>query len=468
MDALTEKSIMSNTVVLLLLCTILTLGCQSSHVQNEVLIGTGFSKQIHPLDGAQEAVSMALESLGSQKVKGIIFYENYKEHDSEGEIGQTISNMVPEGTPVVGIRAIPHTNAGVLWEHSIAVMAFGGEEFQCNASYGLLNEDRLALGKEVGTPLKNVRDIALAVVLADPKLSFAPDDISVEDFLHGLHQTLPEGTVVFGGNAEPSTESPGHSMQFYNDQVFEQAVVAMGIGGPIRIIGETGSEFAPSGRTAMVTKSIGKWIVELDGRPAADVYRELTGKSSDDPITFDNVDPIGIDLGDDQLYVRMILYEKVEADTYKAKEDYQKVYLNEKKREKYVAEAVELPEKSLRFVAEVPVGTNIYGMTYRPDPNIVLRSATLTVERALSQIKSSEHPLAILTSSCCSRRRRLIRIKPDADEVLEGIKPALVESVPILGFDAWGELGPIHSPFKGLPYQYQQHSFLTAVIVTSK
>ena len=59
-------------------------------------------------------------------------------------------------------------------------------------------------------------------------------------------------------------------------------------------------------------------------------------------------------------------------------------------------------------------------------------------------------------------------MKPDADEVLEGIKPALVESIPVFGFDAWGELGPINSPFKGLPYQYQQHSFLTAVIVTSK
>jgi len=92
--------------------------------------------------------------------------------------------------------------------------------------------------------------------------------------------------------------------------------------------------------------------------------------------------------------------------------------------------------------------------------------AAVGIERALSQLRQGEVPLVVLTSSCCARRYRLRELDPRADEVRQGIRLAPgASAIPVFGLDAWGELGPINSPYKGLPYQYQQHTFVSGLLV---
>ncbi len=58
--------------------------------------------------------------------------------------------------------------------------------------------------------------------------------------------------------------------------------------------------------------------------------------------------------------------------------------------------------------------------------------------------------------------------KGNDDEVPEAILPALKTAVPIFGFYAWGELGQIKGEYQGLKHQYQQHTFVSALIGIKK
>lgn len=442
--------------LVLAVAVILTAACnRQASTGRDFTVATGWSQDADPRIAAERAVRMAVGRLGSSPLKGVIFYENFPRHARERETGEVVQKIAG-AAQTIGVRAIPYCDQGALWENSVVALAIGGRDATVQTASAPLNDDRLSLGRDIGRKIADALRPRLVMVLSEPNLSFAADHISVEDFLGGLKETFGEQAMVFGGNGLPDDD--GRSVQFHNGKSMGNAVVAMGIAGPVRFIGSNTNEFEPVDRVITVTKARGKWVMEFDGRPAAEVYRELSGKKPGQPITYDDVDPIGVDLGDGQLYVRMVLFEK------KAKYTAQ-----EARRKDYIEESKDLPVGSLRFVAEVPEGTRARVLVYKRDPKRILQSAAVGVERALSQMQEGEKPLVVLTSSCCARRFRLRDLDPRADEVKEGIRLASgAQTVPVFGLDAWGELGPIHTPYKGLPYQYQQHTFVSGVLVLSR
>jgi hypothetical protein len=441
---------------LLLFCgALLGLGLQGiglAAAPGDFYASTGRSENPDPIAAAREATRMALDRLGTKEIKGVIFYENYLAHPAEAQIGQAVAE-VAGNVPTIGVRAIPHSDAGTLWEHSLAVMAIGGKDARVKVASLPLHDDRLTMGKTLAETLKSVRNLKLVMVLSEPHLSFAPEHVSVENFLHGMRQTLGPKVMLFGGNGLPDDAS--HCAEFINGRRLESSVVVMGIGGPVRFIGTNTNEFAASKETDTVTRARGKWVIEFDGRPAADVYRELSRKKPGEPISYDDVDPIGVDLGDGQIYLRMVLFERKAGYT-----------AEEAKQQDYIKESQDLPIGSLRFVAEVPVGTKAHVMRYQKSAKCILDSATVAFEHSLSLLKTGEKPLLALTSSCCARRTRLRQLDPKADEVRQGVQPAMkMGALPVFGLDAFGELGPINVPYKGLPYQYQQHTFVSGLLV---
>ena len=70
-----------------------------------------------------------------------------------------------------------------------------------------------------------------------------------------------------------------------------------------------------------------------------------------------------------------------------------------------------------------------------------------------------------MVSNCCARGMRLRTYREgNDDEVIEAILPALKTEVPVFGFYAWGELGQIKGSYEGLKHQYQQHTFVSALV----
>ncbi len=100
----------------------------------------------------------------------------------------------------------------------------------------------------------------------------------------------------------------------------------------------------------------------------------------------------------------------------------------------------------------------------KPEP--ILASAKSAITESVATVaKAAQDPVLCLVSDCCARGMRLRTFrKGNDDEVKEAIAPALGSGVPIFGFYAWGELGRIQGEYQGMKHQYQQHTFVSALV----
>ncbi len=272
-------------------------------------------------------------------------------------------------------------------------------------------------------------------------LSFdTTEGVSVEDFIRGVLDTTGKDVTLFGGNCMPNDYPDDKGgIQFLDDETLDGCVVAMGIGGPIGVHANHTNEFTPSDETVTVTKADDKWIYEFDNKPATDVYRELRGMAAEDDFTSDWQHPTGVIVADEKVYLRMVLEEDKE-------------------------------KKGLRFVAAVPEGTKVKILIGGFDAEAIVEAAREGITESLEKAGDAK-PLLALLSDCCARGGRLRQFrKSDECEVKLAIAPALEGKgdVPIFGFYAWGELGPIAGEFNGLPCMYQQHTFVSAVLTEEK
>jgi hypothetical protein len=234
-------------------------------------------------------------------------------------------------------------------------------------------------------------------------------------------------------------ETDKGGVQFVGDEMLTGHVVALGIGGPIAVHANHTNEFEPSTETVTVTKAEDKWVHEFDGKPAAAVYRQIRGMKADEPFTSDWQHPIGVVVAEDKVYLRMVLEEDQET-------------------------------QGLRFVAAVPVGTKVKILKGGDKAEAIVASAKQGIEQSLYKAGGAE-PRLVLLSNCCARGMRLRKFREgQEDEVKLAVLPALADhdGVPVFGFYAWGELGPIAGPFAGLSCMYQQHTFVSAVLTEAK
>ncbi len=421
-----------------------------------------------PAAAAKAAATQAIEDLGVP-AKGLIFYEYYPktvmvtvketvtsddgtEEEIEKEVPDPEKDMlvlpairsVAGSIPVIGCRARSLVNDGTKLSDTVAVMAIGGKDVSCKVVKAKLVTDRKAVGAAVAEGLEDIEDLKLVMALSEMNLSFdTAEGVSVEDFIRGVLDVTGNEVTLFGGNCMPNDYPDDKGgVQSIDDETLEGHVVAMGIGGPIAVHANHTNEFALSEETVTVTKAEDKWILELDDKPAAEVYRRIRGMKPEDPFSEDGEHPIGVIVTPDEkkVYLRMVLEEDNE-------------------------------RGALLFVAAVPVGTKIKILIGGLDAQAILDSAGEGIAESLRKAGDAE-PLVALLSDCCARGGRLRKFRQSEEcEVKQAILPAMGEQggkFPIFGFYAWGELGPIAGEFGGLPCMYQQHTFVSAVLTETK
>lgn len=407
-----------------------------------------------PEKAGETAAANAVQALGCP-AKGIIFYEYFPKmaKDKEGkdkEVPDTDKEkkVLPgvraaaKDVPLIGCRANSLVNGGTMLTNTVACLALGGEKIACKAAKAPLADDRLAVGKQLAGAVKDLADLKVIFALSEMRLSFeTKEGVSVEDLIRGVQETVGKEVALFGGNCMPNDyETDKGGIQFFNGEVLSGHVVAMAIGGPLAVYANHHNEFEPSHEIATVTKAKDKWVYEFDGRPATEVYRRLRGMRPDEPFTSDWQHPVGVVVAPFKVYLRMVLEEDKE-------------------------------KKGLRFVAALPVGTRVKILKGGADSKAILQSAHDGTAEMLRKA-GGERPLVVLLSDCCARGMRLREFGQPGDcEIKGGVLPALGKDnagVPIFGFYAWGELGPIAGPFKGLACMYQQHTFVSAVLCGAK
>jgi hypothetical protein len=407
-------------------------GTFSSGTGGAVRFSLAYASGEDPDKAAFDAASAAIGNLGG-KPRGILFFESYEREDESRAAGMAVDRAA-SGTPNIGVFAEALVNGGVLKSSGVAVLAVGGEKAICSTMHVRLDRDRYKLGEGIGMQMQAVRELKLIIALSEPHLSFEPG-VDVEGFLHGVSDTLGPDVMLWGGNGKEIPADSMKSRQFCNGQMFVNEVVAMGIGGAFDVIGENQTEFMPCCEPQTVTKNDGKWVLELGGKPAAQVYRACRGMAEDEPFTYDDLHPVGVILDESgHLYVRQIL---------------------EYDRER----------EALRFISEIPAGSRIHVLKGGQSVPAIYDSARAGIKSMLDKACGKE-PLALFVSNCCARGFRLDALAGGSgDEVANAWLPALSDrGIPVFSFYAYGEIGPIPGGFRGLNYQYQQHSFVAVML----
>ncbi len=107
-----------------------------------------------------------------------------------------------------------------------------------------------------------------AILLLGDPFSFAPDP-----WLQKLHAVAP-GLKVMGGMASAS-QVPRQNRLLLDDQVFEDGAVGVALGGPVVIRSLVSQGCRPIGRPMIVTRAERNLIRDLGRRPCLEVLREV-------------------------------------------------------------------------------------------------------------------------------------------------------------------------------------------------
>jgi len=427
-----------------------------------VAFGVAACTNRDPAVAGRTAVEDAVERLGVP-AKGIVFFEYFPKTitatvtDEEGHERQE-EREVPDAdkerrlleavseaagkTPVIGCRERSLVAEGVQPADTVAVLAVGGDDVQCRAASAKLSGDRNAVGTALAKALGGAEKLDLVVALSETGLAYDEGSgTAAADFVRGvLGAADGKDLVLFGGGGMPDdgASEPG-SAQFCGGKMLEGHVVALGIAGPIALQASHAHEFTPAENTLKVTKSSGRWVFELDGRPAAAVYREVRGMEPDDEFTVNWQHPLGLVAGPDEVCLRMVHGEDRE-------------------------------NGALEFATPIPEGSEVKVLFGGGDAGAVLDSAGRAVSQSFEQAGDAK-PLVVLAAESFARARRLREFRPGGEDQLgEAIASARGEheETPIFGFCAYGGLGPVTGELRGRKCAYHQHTFLSVVVTEEK
>ena len=230
-----------------------------------VRAGLGVSTGDDPRLAAEEAVAAALA--GGLRPDGALLLAT-PDHGPEmktllGAACDALGTRTVVGAQVHGLLAAGQELEG---GRAVGVLAIEGLEL-----HGFLLEtgpaDAASMAEEIAAHLGDAACAEdLVVLLPDPRA------VDLERLLEGARRELSPAQVVGAGAALLGSDPP---LQWCGRDVASNAVAALVLRGarPPRV-GVT-QACRPGSPLLTVTRTQGHWILELDGRPALDVYREV-------------------------------------------------------------------------------------------------------------------------------------------------------------------------------------------------
>jgi small ligand-binding sensory domain FIST len=240
-----------------------------------VRAGVGSSNGKSASAAAEEAARSALEAAGVDRFDAALLFATPHYADSLPALLETATRSLGTGAVVgataLGVLARGYEHEGVPAVALLGVRGIDARAFllpDLRAEAGHIGEE---LAAQLGGPASE-RD--LLVLLPDP-LALAPGP-----FLEGLRRELGSARVVGAGAAGVGSAPP---LQWCGTEIASGALagIALRAGSPPRI-GVT-QACRPVTGALVATRVEGNWLLELDGRPALDVFREAArGPLADD------------------------------------------------------------------------------------------------------------------------------------------------------------------------------------------
>jgi small ligand-binding sensory domain FIST len=235
--------------------------------------GAGCSSAPNPANAAAEATDVALRSAGLRSADAVLCFATTAYGGAYPLIVRTVAERASTAN-VAGCSA-----AGVIaGEYEIesgaalAVMVMGGVSARRIFIPSLRGRGR-GVAAEIATAVADTRDPALLCLFAD---TYNFDN----DLFEALDARLPPGVAVVGGGASEDG-SIGETFQFCGDVVSSNAVSGMVLCGNLSVAVGAASACVPVGQCYRVTAAKDNVLIELDGRPAFEVFSEAIGPLSD-------------------------------------------------------------------------------------------------------------------------------------------------------------------------------------------
>jgi hypothetical protein len=270
------------------------------------------------------------------------------------------------GVPVVGCSSAGEFDAAGPATHSVLALALGGPglTFSVSAVSGSPPRDA---GARVAAC---VGDIAahphqVLMLLADG------GSATHADIVRGAYSVAGAGVPIVGGVAgHPEFGHDADCAIFYGGTVLHDAVLGVAIGSDAPLGIGVRHGWRPMGEPVLITGAEPGRVLELDGRPAADVYRERLGE--DDPADLTVLGhPLGMQQRAGEAHIRSVM---VDGD----------------------------PDRGLRCAA--PAGALAWIM--EADPDGVIDAADRACTDALATLGGAD-PCALLTFGCAARLKYL-------------------------------------------------------------
>jgi len=373
------------------------------------LASSVFSDEIESLDAGRGAGEALLARFGEDRPKAVIAYATMN-HDQPAVL-EGLRAALGKDTLLLGCSVQGVVSDDQLTEDglALAVMGFGGDSVRCAAAFEReIQADSKEKGRKLAQALK--RDLGgepkIVVLFYDPLCG-----VDVQAMLDGMR--LEVDCPLVGGAAGQPWGPPRQTFQYWDREVFSHGVVALGLAGQFSCEIGICHGTAPTGITSLVTKAAGNQVIEIDGRPAADVWRETTGCREEDLAHQSHFASwaVGVELQGAHGQVERVIRG---------------------------AFGFDFSTGAMILQAAVPEGTKVM-LHHRTIEDVL--SGTEKMGAELRTRLAGQTPWAVLGFECAARTYPFLGPSNTAKEH-EQLRGAIAPESPWLGMMAWGEIGP--------------------------
>ncbi|NVB43226.1 FIST C-terminal domain-containing protein [Pseudenhygromyxa sp. WMMC2535] len=176
------------------------------------------------------------------------------------------------GARIAGCTSFAEIDQHGAKTHSVTAMGMCLFEVEAELFFAELSGDDLQSGRELGQQIAQF----------EPKLLLLfPDGVRADPpkLVRGIQELAGVDFPIVGGCAGENAHLLRQTWQFIDDRAMSGGAVAIGLRGPLTIQTSSGSGFEPLGRERVCTRvEDDKLVLEIDGEPAVEMYRQLLGE----------------------------------------------------------------------------------------------------------------------------------------------------------------------------------------------
>ncbi len=305
--------------------------------------------------------------------------------------------------PVVGCSTAGEIGPVGVSDGAAVVVALGGPGFRVRTALARdASRDLRGAGAAVTAAARPVDGEHRAVILLSDGLAGDQQEV-----VRGAYSEAGALIPLVGGCAGDEMRMQ-RTRQIYGAEVLTDAVIAVGLTSDALIGVAAQHGWQRVGEPMLVTAADANHVLELDGRPALDVYVERLGVPStmaEDPTAFAGfalTHPLGLDRrGGEEV--------------------------------RFIAGG-DLADRSLRCIAEVPVGALVHLM--EGDAVSVLGATDAACADAVAAL-GGDDPLGLVVFDCVARRAVLVG--DGIDREMRSIE-SHAKGAPVAGFYTYGEI----------------------------